>query len=116
LGGQAKLKQRSSNATPMLKHKIREDKIRKDKNITPPSVEEVVQYFVGNGYTEVSGRSAFQYYEEGQWHDSEGKKVISWKQKMRGVWFKPENKIKEPELPISKRFKEVTSKEMFPDA
>lgn len=63
----------------------------------PPTQEEVVNFFVSNGYTAEAGTRCFQYYEDGSWKDSTGKKIISWKQKVRGVWFKPENK--EPNAP-----------------
>lgn len=68
---------------------------QKKKKFTPPTEKDVVSYFVENGYTAESGRKAFRYYEEGDppWHDSRGKPVRAWKQKMRGVWFKPENAI-----------------------
>jgi phage replication O-like protein O len=68
---------------------------RKRKNFTPPDLEDVVNYFFSNGYTKESGKKAFEYYHEGDWKDSRGKQVLNWKQKMRGVWFKPENEIKE---------------------
>lgn len=65
----------------------------KPKNkFTPPLINEVAQYFIDNGYTEKSAINAFKYYEEGDWKDSKGNKVKNWKQKMRGVWFKDENK------------------------
>lgn len=65
----------------------------KPKNkFTPPLLKEVSQYFIDNGYTEQSAINAFNYYKEGDWKDSKGNKVKNWKQKMRGVWFKDENK------------------------
>ena len=76
--------------------KNREEKPRA-KKFTPPILEEVVQYFTDNGYSSESAEKAFKYYEEGNppWTDSQGNKVRSWKQKMRAVWFKDENKIKQ---------------------
>ena len=78
--------------------KKRREEIRKDKkrvkSIKPPELWEVKAYFCENGYTEKSAEDAFNYYEAGNWHDSQGNKVKSWKQKMRGVWFKPENLTK----------------------
>lgn len=65
---------------------------RGKKKFIPPEVEEVIEYFVDNGYTPESAVNAFRYYEAGEWKDSTGKQVISWKQKMRAIWFKPENK------------------------
>ena len=72
----------------------REEKIkrREEKKFVPPTVDDVIKYFQENGYSEKSGKNAFYYYEEGDWKDSRGQSVRNWKQKMRGVWFKPENK------------------------
>jgi hypothetical protein len=64
----------------------------------PPSLQEVTEYFKANGYTAEAARKAFDYYEAGKdhhsgnWKDSKGKVVKAWKQKMQGVWFKPENR------------------------
>jgi hypothetical protein len=66
----------------------------KTKGFAPPTLLEVKEYFKEKGYTESSAIKAFNYYEEGNWKDSRGQKVKSWKQKMQGVWFKDENKIR----------------------
>ena len=106
-----KSKQNSENAkkrwqkqkTPMRTHankkrkeeKREEEKEKKvnQKKFTPPSLEEVKNYFLENGYTEESAKKAFDYYNVADWVDSKGNKIKSWKQKMQGVWFKDENKI-----------------------
>lgn len=73
--------------------KRREDiKESKKKKFIPPNVDEVIAFFIEKGYSGDAGREAFDYYAEANWHDSEGKPVKNWKQKMRGVWFKPGNK------------------------
>lgn len=63
-----------------------------------PNLNEVIDYFKENGYSEAAAKKAFEYYEaakeDGKWFDAHGSQVLSWKQKMRGVWFKPENLIK----------------------
>lgn len=59
----------------------------------PPTVEMVIQYFKENGFTEQSAKTAFNFYNVADWHDSNNKKIKRWKQKMVGVWFKDENKI-----------------------
>lgn len=64
-----------------------------NKNI--PNIYDVVDFFVSNGYSEEAARKAFMYYDDAKWHDSRGKKVLNWKQKMRAVWFKDENKVPE---------------------
>ena len=58
-----------------------------------PILEEVIAYFNENNYTTESATKAFNYYHP-EWKDSQGKRVLNWKQKMRGVWFKDENLIK----------------------
>jgi hypothetical protein len=37
-------------------------------------------------------KRAFDYYDVANWKDSKNNQVKNWKQKMRGVWFKDENK------------------------
>jgi len=56
----------------------------------PPQIDEVVNFFEEHGYT--NGDKAWNYYNDGDWKDSKGNLVVSWKQKMRMVWFKDENK------------------------
>lgn len=64
----------------------------KRKQFSPPTPSEVESFFTENGYTAEAARRAFDYYTDANWHDAEGKPVLNWKQKMRGVWFKPEHK------------------------
>ena len=67
---------------------------QKAKTFIPPTIEEVKKYFLENGYSEQSAVNAFKYYQDGNppWTDSKGNHVRSWKQKMRAVWFKEENR------------------------
>jgi uncharacterized protein YdaU (DUF1376 family) len=76
-------------------------KVKKKNTIAiqPVIVNEVIIYFKENGYKEDIAIKAFNYYNEANWHDASGKKVLNWKQKMQSVWFKPENK----ELPKPKQ-------------
>ena len=60
---------------------------QKQKQNVSPTLDEVTQYFSENGIDPSIGKEAFDYYEAGNWHDSQGKPVKNWKQKMRGVWF-----------------------------
>jgi hypothetical protein len=78
---------------------IREDKRREKKVIYTPLIDEVILYFNDNGYTKESAVKAFNYYQENNWKDSRNNQVKNWKQKMQGVWFKDENKIKNEQLP-----------------
>jgi len=91
-----KLFQEASKKRP---RKLYEGKERKGKEgnkgngkFITPIKEEVIKYFVDNGYTKEYGTTAFDYYNEANWKDSNGKQVLAWKQKMQGVWFKDENK------------------------
>jgi hypothetical protein len=107
----AKVRWDKKNANALQLHKLAlqkdADKIRGDENreeekkeekktkgFAPPTLLEVKEYFKEKGYSESSAIKAFNYYEEGNWKDSRGQKVKSWKQKMQGVWFKDENKIR----------------------
>jgi len=68
-----------------------------------PLLEEVISFFNENNYTTESATKAFNYYHP-EWKDSQGRKVLNWKQKMRGVWFKDENLIKAQELTLDQQF------------
>jgi hypothetical protein len=57
-----------------------------------PTLTDVVSYFLANGYTKETAEKAYKYYNEAGWKDGNGKKVINWKQKMQGVWFRDEHK------------------------
>lgn len=65
----------------------------KKKLFLPPSENEVRAYFIENGFSASLGSEAWKYYDAGNWKDSKGNQVLSWKQKMRGVWFKDKNRI-----------------------
>lgn len=82
-----------TSPSPSPTSKIKKKDIRKKKFI-PPDIKDVIQFFINNNYTKESAIKAFKYYSDGEppWTDSQGKPVRGWKQKMRGVWFKPENK------------------------
>lgn len=73
------------------KERKKENKEKKESKVfNPPTIDEVKLFFEENGYT--NGEKAWNYYNDADWKDSKGKPVLSWKQKMRGVWFKDENK------------------------
>jgi uncharacterized protein YdaU (DUF1376 family) len=120
-GGQAMLKQNSSNAqakveqglsTPQanleqddkqslsipqaLKERkgkeIKGNERKEKKVVVPPTIDEVISFFNSEGYSESSARKAWNHYNDGDWFDSNGKKVIIWKSKMRNVWFREEHK------------------------
>ena len=41
---------------------------------------------------EEAAKKAYDHYNIANWHDTTGKPVLSWKQKINTVWFKPEYK------------------------
>ncbi len=67
-------------------------KERKRKKFTPPTLDDVISYFEEKGYKKSVARKAFELYDVADWHDTTGKKIRNWKQKMISVWFKDENK------------------------
>lgn len=71
----------------------KEKKEKKVRMFVPPTLDEVKKYFTDNGYYESAAVKAYNYYAAGNWIDSKGTPVTAWKQKMIGVWFKPENKM-----------------------
>lgn len=79
---------------------------KKGKNVKKvfiaPSSQEVFDYFVSEGHLGEVGAKAHEYYSMADWKDKNGNKVVNWKQKMKMVWMKPENKIKtiEQERPM----------------
>lgn len=87
-----------TSALPREEKRREEIKENKKKKFIPPKLEEVIAFFNDNGYTRHHAEKVFKYYEEGDWKDASGKPVKVWKQKMRGNWFKDENKIPANEL------------------
>ena len=84
-------------STELNSSSSKEKKIKEKVYI--PTLPEVELYFLDNGYTKDSAVKAFHYYQENNWKDSRNNQVKNWKQKMQGVWFKEENKIKNEQLP-----------------
>lgn len=74
------------------------------KIFTPPTIEEVIQYFINNGYRKDAAVKFYNYYNSGDppWSDSKGQKVASWKQKAQVIWFKPEHKDTSKNVPLKK--------------
>jgi hypothetical protein len=61
------------------------------KGFIKPTLEEVVTFFVSKGDNEQNAKTAFEYYDIADWHDSSGKKIKNWKQKMLSVWINKNN-------------------------
>lgn len=54
-----------------------------EKSFTPPTLEDVKAYIAERDCAAVvDARKFFDYFEAGHWHDSEGKPVRNWKQKL----------------------------------
>lgn len=64
-----------------------------NKTFTPPTKDEVREYFKEKGYNDLTACKAYEYYNVADWIDSKGTPVKNWKQKMISNWMKPENKI-----------------------
>ena len=74
-------------------------KNRKRKPFIRPTIDEVKKFFNENGYEPKVGEDKWHYYNDANWFDSRGNPVLNWKQKMRSVWFRPENKKKLDMMP-----------------
>ena len=66
--------------------------IWKDKRDYELKYDEVINFFIENGYSKDAAGKAFDYYEALEWYDARGQPVLNWKSKMIANWFKPENK------------------------
>lgn len=65
--------------SPNIFQKKKTDK----KTFTPPTLEEVKAYIAERQCAQVvDAKKFFDYFETGGWHDSEGKPVRNWKQKL----------------------------------
>ena len=71
-------------------------KPKQKKIFTPPSESEVIDYFLSNGQPAEDGKRAYQYYDAGNWIDSQGSPVRNWKQKMIANWFKKREPGRDP--------------------
>jgi len=81
-----------NDANPMHKGKERKGKDKK-RIFIPPTIDEVKIFFAEKGYTEEGAIKAFNHYALANWHDTNGKQVLNWKQKMNTNWFDDKNKI-----------------------
>lgn len=73
-------------------------KVNKNNNkkliFIPPTIDEVKEYFKEKGFSLHTAETAFYYYQNLDWSDSKGNKIVNWKNKMISVWMKEEAKIK----------------------
>ena len=57
-----------------------------------PSPEEITQYCKEIGY-DLDGQFIYDYYQDLDFKDTKGNPIKNWKNKVRNVWCKPENRI-----------------------
>lgn len=67
---------------------------KEKKQFVPPTLQEMLDYFSEQWYSEEVGRRAWNWYAVANWHDSKWQQILNWKQKVINVRFKPENKKK----------------------
>lgn len=60
-------------------------KNQKNKNFTPPTIEQIKAYCLERNNT-VDPQRFFDYYNAGNWTDKKGDPIRNWKQKMIAVW------------------------------
>jgi hypothetical protein len=81
-----------AESKPLKKNVKKERKVIK---FIPPTIEEVSAYIKEKEYS-VDPKRFFDYFEAGEWHDSEGKSVNNWKQKII-TWNKREESKQKPQ-------------------
>jgi hypothetical protein len=87
-------------------------KVRKQVAFVPPTYEEVLSYAREKGREDIA-KEFYDYFNVGDWVDSEGKKVQNWKQKFL-TWCS-RNKKKEKEQP-KERYGDFSTKDAFEKA
>lgn len=68
-----------------------------------PTLTDVIEFFKSKGLNEIIAKRAFDHYDMADWKDSNGKPVVSWKQKMNTNWISnnvdnPKYKFEETDL------------------
>ena len=86
---------RTFDASRVVESRVKERRVKESRVFKPPSMEEMVKYFLEHGYSQIIAEKAFRYYDLGKWHDAKGNRVLNWKQKVSNNWFKPEYKVQE---------------------
>jgi DNA replication protein DnaD len=97
------LQQKSNRKATEKQQKDINNNDKKVKNVKKgfikPSLSEVEEFVISRGYDKPLAKKAFEHYDLADWHDSNGKPVKNWKQKINTVWLKEENKpVKESRL------------------
>lgn len=85
----------NSDLTGSQKILLPQKKTRVKKQMIIPEKQEVIDFCKS---LSLDGEKIYNYYKcseaNGKWYDAKGEEVRNWKQKIRGVWDRPENKIK----------------------
>ena len=63
------------------------EKKKKTKVFIPPSLKEVIEFFLLKGSDENTAKKAFDHYDIADWKNTNGKPVGSWKQTMLTNWI-----------------------------
>jgi hypothetical protein len=117
-GSETEAKKKQTKSKPEAnknKNENKKDNENKKKNLEPPTLEEVKQWFIEQGSTAEQGAKAWQYYTDGNWHDAKGQPVKNWRQKMRGGrWL--EVKAQPPQTSELKQYKPLDLYEPEPNA
>ena len=100
----AAVKQRLNNGStgvqPISTNKNKNKNKSKEEKEEEININDIISYFLENGYSDLAAKKFYDYYSVSKWKDSKGNKVKNWKQKAQAVWFKDENKIKDDNSPI----------------
>ena len=67
-------------------------------SLPPPTLEEWLAFSDTLELDPDIMKKGFDYYQDADWCDKSGKKIFNWKQKIRAVWDKEENKIIKPRI------------------
>lgn len=85
----------NSDLTGSQKILLPQKKTRVKKQMIIPEKQEVIDFCKS---LSLDGEKIYNYYKcseaNGKWYDAKGEEVRNWKQKIRGVWDRPENKVK----------------------
>jgi hypothetical protein len=92
----------SSGSSDAQASKVKERKERKESTEEEgkgenspdvPSLENVINYFLENGYVRAAAIKFFEMYDKLGWADTKGNQIKNWKMKAQKVWFTPEHKF-----------------------
>jgi hypothetical protein len=91
----SKARNRVVSVTESTQSKVKESKVNKKtkakKQFTPPTLEEFKAYCDKTGHM-LDAENIFNGYAVADWHDSQGKQIKNWEQKVLQVWCRGENK------------------------